>query len=149
MEAMVPESVLAALKAGQPVSVALSGENTPTQGTIRLVAPRVENATRLAAIRIRLQRTNPIPVGLFATARIIQSEREGMLLPKTALQQDSTGDFVWVLSDENNAERFLVKVTLFGDEQVMVDTIPSDARVVARAGAFIKEGDNVHVSDGK
>lgn len=149
MEAMVPEVVLAALKASQPVAVTLTGENTPTQGTIRLVAPRVDNATRLAAIRIRLQRTLPIPVGLFAIARIVQSEREGMLLPKTALQQESTGDFVWVLSTENKAERYPVKVTLFGDEQVMVDAIAQDARVVARAGAFIKEGDTVHVVDGK
>ena len=145
MEAMVPESVLSALKTNQPVSVMLTGENTPTRGTIRLITPRVNNATRMAAIRIRLQRTNPIPVGLFATARIMQSERKGMLLPKTALQQDSTGDFVWVLSAENKAERLPIKVALFGDEQVMVDAIPPDARVVARAGAFIKEGDRVHV----
>lgn len=148
-EAMVPEAVLAALKAGQPVALTLTGENTPTQGTIRLVAPRVDNATRLAAIRIRLQRALPIPVGLFATARIVQSEREGMLLPKTTLQQESTGDFVWVLSAANKAERYPVKVTLFGDEQVMVDAIAPDARVVARAGAFIKDGDTVHVVDGK
>jgi len=149
MEAMVPESVLSALKASQPVSVTLTGENASTRGTIRLITPRVDNATRMAAIRIRLHSTNPIPVGLFATARILQSAREGMLLPKTALQQDSTGDFVWVLSAENKAERLPIKVTLFGDEQVMVDAIASDARVVARAGAFIKEGDNVQVVEDK
>jgi len=38
-----------------------------------------------------------------------------------------------------------IKVTLFGDGQVMVDAIAPDARVVGRAGAFIKEGDRVHV----
>jgi HlyD family secretion protein len=149
MEAMAPESVLSALKIGQPVSVMLTGENTPTRGAIRLITPRVDNATRMAAIRIRLQSTNPLSVGLFATARIMQSEREGMLLPKTALQQDSTGDFVWVLSAENKGERLPIKVTLFGDEQVMVDAIPPGARVVARAGAFIKEGDRVHVVEDK
>lgn len=149
MEAMVPESVLSALKTNQPVSVMLAGENTPTRGTIRLITPRVDNATRMAAIRIRLQSMNPIPVGLFATARIMRSEREGLLLPKTALQQDGTGDFVWVLGAENKGERLPVKVTLFGDEQVMVDTISPDARVVARAGAFMKEGDRVHAVEDK
>jgi HlyD family secretion protein len=149
MEAMVPESVLSALKTNQPVSVMLTGESTPTRGTIRLIAPRIDNATRMAAIRIRLQSTNPIPVGLFATARIMRSEREGMLLPRTALQRDSTGDFVWVLSAENNAERLPIKVTLSGDEQVLVDAIPPDVRVVARAGAFIKEGEHVHVLEDK
>lgn len=149
MEAMVPESVLSALRPGRRVSVTLTGENRPIEGTIRIVTPRVNDATRMAAIRIRLQHTNPIPVGLFCTARIMQFEREGMLLPKTALQQDGTGDFVWVLSAENKAERLPVKVTLFGDEQVMVDAIPPDTRVVARAGAFIKEGDRVHVVEDK
>ena len=149
MEAMVPESVLSSLRPGQPVSVTLTGESSPTKGTIRLVTPRVDTATRMAAIRIRLQRTNPIPIGLFSTARIMQSERKGMLLPKTALQHDSTGDFVWVLRAENKAERLPIKVTLFGDEQVMVNAIPPNARVVARAGAFIKEGDCVHAVEDK
>lgn len=149
MEALVPESVLSALKPNQPVAVMLTGENTPTRGTIRLIPPRVDNATRMAAIRIRLHSTNPLPVGLFATARILQSEREGMLLPKTALQQDSTGDFVWILSAENKAERLPIKVIVFGDEQAMVNAIAPDARVVARAGAFIKEGDNVQVAEDK
>ena len=149
MEAKVPESVLSALKPNQPVSITLTGDNTPIEGTIRLITPRVDNATRMAAVRIRLQSTNPIPVGLFSTARIIQSKREGMLLPITAVQRDSTGDFVWVLNAENNAVRLPIKVILFGDEQVVVDAITPDARVVARAGAFIKEGDHVHVVEVK
>jgi HlyD family secretion protein len=149
MEAMVPEAVLFALRPSQPVSVKLTGGDTPIEGTIRLITPRVDHATRMAVIRIRLQNTNPIPVGLFATARIMQSEREGMLLPKTALQQDSTGDFVWGLGAENKVERLPIKVTLFGEEWVMVDTIAPDARVVARAGAFVKEGDRVHVVEDK
>ena len=149
IEAMVPETVLSSLRPIQPVYVTLTGENTPTAGTIRLITPRVDNATRMAAIRIRLQRRNPVPVGLFATVRIMQSEREGMLLPKTALQQDSIGDFVWGLSVENKAERLPIKLTLLDDEQVMVDAIPPDVRVVARAGAFIKEGDRVHVVENK
>jgi HlyD family secretion protein len=149
MEAKVPESTLFALKVGQPVSIALSGVNIPTQGSIRLIAPLVDNATRMAVIRIKLQSDHPIPVGLFATAKIMQSEREGLLLPKTALQQDSTGDFVWVLNPENKAERLPITVTLYGDEQVMVESVAADARVVARAGAFIKDGDRVNVVEDK
>lgn len=149
MEAMVPEAMLSALRPGQPVSVTLTGENTPIEGTIRLVTPRVNNATRMAAIRIRLQHSNPIPVGLFATARIVLSGRTGMLLPKTALQKDSSGTYVWVLSAENKAERLPIKVTLHDNEQVLVSVIPPDARVVARAGVFIKEGDRVQAVEDK
>jgi len=145
MEAMVPESHLTALRVNQPVSVFLTGEDSSILGTIRLIAPRVDNAKRMATIRIRLQSTHPIPVGLFATARIQQPGHEGMLLPKTALQQDSVGDFVWILDAENKGERLPVNVILFGDAQVLVDTLPPDSRVIARAGAFVKEGDQVLV----
>ena len=145
MEAMVPESTLSALKVGQPVVVTLTGDSEGIEGKIRLVTPRVNDTTRMAAIRIQLKSINHIPVGLFATARITQTERAGLLLPKTALQQDSTGDFVWTLNSENKAERLPVTITLHGDEQVMVDGVSPDARVVARAGAFIKDGDHVNV----
>lgn len=145
MEAQVPESALAALTVGQPVSITLSGDTAPLEGTIRLITPRVDNATRMATIRVSLQSTHPIPVGLFATARILQSEREGLLLPKTALQHDSSGDFLWVLDHDSIAQRLPVTVTMLGDEHIMVESIAPDARVVARAGAFIKEGDHVRV----
>ncbi|MCE2926968.1 MAG: efflux RND transporter periplasmic adaptor subunit [Rickettsiales bacterium] len=149
MEAMVPESALSALKVGQPVVVTLTGDSEAIEGKIRLVTPRVSDSTRMAAIRIQLKSTNHIPVGLFAAARIMQNERAGLLLPKTALQQDSTGDFVWTLTPENKAERLPVTVTLHGDEQVMVDGVALDARVVARAGAFIKDGDHVNAVEAK
>lgn len=145
MEALVPESVLSALRPGQPVSVTLTGEHTPTEGTIRRIAPRVDGATRMAAIRIRLHSTAPVPVGLFATARIVQASREGMLLPRTAIQRDAAGAFVWGLSTDDKAERLPVSVILSGDEQMLVGAIAPGARVVARAGAFTKEGDHLNV----
>ena len=149
VEALVPESILSALRPGQPASVTLSSENTPIEGTIRLVTPRVDRTTRMAAIRIRLQGTQSVPVGLFASARIVLSEQEGMLLPKTALQHDGAGDFVWVVSAESKAARLPVTVTQLGQEQILIDTIPSDSRVVARAGAFLREGDRVHLVEDK
>jgi len=145
IEAMIPESVLFQLKVDQHVSVILAGESRSTHGSIRLITPCIDNATRLAAIRIRLQRSDPLPVGLFATVRIILPECTGVLLPKTARQQDDSGDFVWAVNAKNQAERLPVNVLVFGAEQVLVGTISSDIRVVAKAGAFIKEGDRLHV----
>ena len=149
MEAMIPESDLTSLNVGQPVSVMLTGESKSIQGSIRRITPRIEDTTRMAAIRIRLHSTNPIPVGLFATARIMQPERKGMLLPKTALQHDGSGDYVWLLSTENKTVRLPTKVALLDDEQMLVNDLSPDVRVVARAGAFLKEGDLVRVSESR
>ena len=149
LEAQVPESTVYGLKIGQAVVVTLTGQSAAIEGKIRLVTPRINDSTRMAAIRIQLSSTEPIPVGLFATAQITQSKSEGFLLPKTALQQDSTGDFLWALTTENIAERMPVVITLYSEEQVMVETIAPDVRVVARAGAFIKDGDRVNVVEEK
>jgi HlyD family secretion protein len=147
MEGMVPEAVLARLKPGQLVSVSLTGEGTPRVGTVRLVRPQVDQATRMAAVRIELPRAHFIPVGLFAEACIVLPEREGLLLPQTALQQDSAGDFVWVLGADNRAERLPVQVTLHAGDRVLVDSMPPAVRVVARAGAFITAGDRLRVAE--
>ena len=144
MEALVPEAILSTLRPGQPASVTLAGESLSLEGTVRLVTPRVDKATRMAAIRIHLPGTQSVPVGLFASARIVLSEREGMLLPKTTLQHDGGGDFVWAVSVDSRAERRPVTVTLTDEKQVLVEALPFYLRVVARAGAFIKEGDRVH-----
>ena len=149
LDAQVPESVLSGLKVGQPASVTLTGESAPIHGTVRIISPQVDNMTRMASIRVELPSTAPLLVGLFSTVRITLSERVGMLLPVTAVQQDSTGSFVWVINTDDRAERSPITVALSDDKQAMVDAIATDARVVARAGAFIREGDRVHVVEGR
>jgi HlyD family secretion protein len=149
MEAMVPETALASLSVDQPVSITLTGNAATIDGAIRLITPRIDNATRMATIRISLKNADNISVGLFAIAQIMQSARDGWLLPKATIQKDSSGDFVWVLNTENKAERLPVTVILRGDEQVMVESISQGARVVARAGAFIKDGDSINVVEHK
>lgn len=147
LEALVPESALSVLKQGQAASVLLAGSAMPTAGTVRRIAPRVDKATRTAAVRITLHGARRLPVGLFATVRIARTEREGLLLPKTAIQQDGGGDYVWELDPENRARRLPVTVLVFSEDTALVDAIPHGTRVVARAGAFVREGDLVHVAE--
>jgi hypothetical protein len=63
--------------------------------------------------------------------------------------QDSEGSFVWKLDEEKKARRLPVTVTLHDNDWVMLSDIPTDISVIARAGAFIKEGDSVNVVEGK
>lgn len=149
MEARIPESFLSALGPDLPAVVMLAGHGTTIEGTIRRIEPRVDAATRMGAVRIRLHGAKSPPVGLFATAKIVLSNREGLLLPRTALQHDGDGDFVWTLSVANTAERLPVEVTRLGERQIMIAAIPPDARVVARAGEFLKEGERIRAVEDK
>ena len=149
LEASVPESDLRDLKIGQDVAVSLTGAAEPIAGKIRLIAPRIDSATRTANIRISMPKDSAAPVGLFANATITTSEKQGIILPATAIQQDSEGSFVWKLDEAKKAVRLPVTVTLRDNDSVMLSDIPTDITVIARAGAFIKEGDVVSVVEGK
>ncbi len=149
IEASVPEAELRHLKIGQDADILLAGAVKAIEGKIRLIAPRIDSATRTANIRIHLPKDSAVPVGLFANATIKTSEKKGIILPATAIQQDSEGSFVWKLDEANKAVRLPVTVTLHDSDSVMVDDMPTDISVIARAGAFIKEGDVVTVAEGK
>jgi HlyD family secretion protein len=149
VEASVPESDLHHLKIGQRVDIDLAGVSAPIPGKIRLISPRVDSATRTANIRVSMPKESTVPVGLFANATITTSERKGIILPATSIQQDSNGSFVWKLDEDKKAVRLPVTVMLRDSDSVMAKDIPTDIVVIARAGAFIKEGDAVTVVEGK
>jgi RND family efflux transporter MFP subunit len=149
MEAQVPEAELSSLRVGMLAFVTLTGDSTPLEGSIRLISPKIDAVTRMAAVRIHLPNIQSMPVGLFAQVRIERIKREGLLLPRSALQQDSSGDFVWVLNAENNAERLAIQVILANDQQILLAALDANARVVARAGALVKQGDLLNVMEAK
>ena len=149
VEASVPEADLHHLKIGQDADIQLTGAVESIKGKVRLITPRIDSSTRTAIIRISLPKDSVAPVGLFANAVIETGETQGIILPATAIQQDSSGSYVWKLDESKKALRLPVTVMLHYSDSVMVDDIPTDISVVARAGAFIKEGDAVNVVEDK
>jgi HlyD family secretion protein len=150
VEVNVPEADLHDLRIGQDSSIHLTGASAPIQGKIRLVAPRIDSETRTANIRISIPKDHSAPVGLFANANITTGKRQGIILPATAIQQDNSGGiFVWKLDSLKKAICLPVTVVLYDKDLVMIEDIPTDISVIARAGAFIKEGDMVNVVEGK
>lgn len=149
LEANVPESELRNIKIGQEANVKITGMPEILQGKIRVISPRINGENRMANIRITLPHNSPAAVGLFANATINTNEIKGIILPKTAIQQDSNGSFVWKLDEQSKAMPLPVKLVLHSNDSVIVEDIPTDIRIIARAGAFIKEGDIVNVVESK
>jgi HlyD family secretion protein len=149
LEASVPEADLHTLKIGQDADIRLTGVQESISGKIRLIAPRIDSATRAASIRISLPKNSTAPVGLFANATITTGENQGIILPATAVQQDNDGRFVWKLDESKKATRLPVVITLHENDSVLVEDIPTNILIIARAGAFIKEGDAVNVVESK
>lgn len=145
IEAQIPEAQLSKLQLNQTCLITLSGQATALPGKIRLITPHINPASRTASIRIALDQHNHLPVGLFSQIEIDLQKISGSLLPATALQQDSLGFYVWMLDQDNKAVRLPVDIQLRSNEGIVVADLPADTRIVARAGAFLKEGEQVNV----
>ena len=85
LEADVAEVELPNLKAGQVVAVTPAGSDKPLEGTIRLISPEVDKASRLGRLRIALIGNPPVAVGSFARGVIETGRKTSIVLPLSAI----------------------------------------------------------------
>jgi HlyD family secretion protein len=142
VEATIPEADIGRLQIGQKVRIMLTGFNDVIEGQIRLISPAINKDTRSASIRITIASANQIPSGLFADAEITLGDITGVSIPFATLQEDESGSFVWVIGEENKIRRQDVVVKKRLQDDVMIEPI-GNVTLVARAGAFVKEGEIV------
>ena len=144
LEASVSETVLARLSKGQEVSVHVAGRRAPVEGTIRLISPRVDQATRLGVVDIALPvGDDGLHVGSFARGVISLDQSEGVLVPRTAVVFEGEDAVVQVVKD-GVVERRVVELGLTTAETVELKSgVAPGENVVATAGAFVRDGDTV------
>ena len=147
LEARAIETDLARIAAGDPARIALPGGEVG--GTVRRVAPSVDEATRLGAVRIALDEgTTRPPAGAFARATIEVGRREAVTVPLGAVLTGDGGESVAVAVPAANetatVERRAVETGAVVDGRVeIVEGLSDGERVLARAGAFFRDGDQV------
>ena len=147
LEARAMETDLARIAVGDPVRVALPGGEAT--GTVRRIAPGVDEATRLGAVRIALDEgTARPPAGAFARATVEVGRREAVTVPLGAVLTGDAGDSVAVVASAEDGtatvERRAVEAGAVVDGRVEIVTGLADGeRVLARAGAFFRDGDRV------
>jgi HlyD family secretion protein len=149
LSADVPAKDASRLTVGQKAKIKVAGTDE-SLGQVRLVSTMIDPATQLGQVRVALQRNPSFRVGAFARA-IIETERTcGVSIPQSALLFGPDGAVVQVVKD-NRVETHLVSVGLFALDSVQIRQGLSEGEmIVARAGAFLRDGDRVRpVSSGK
>ena len=137
------ETALPTLAVGAPAQVSVAGMDAPVVGRVRLVPPRVDDRTRLGAVRIALGLDPALRVGAFARATITTAVREGVVVPATAVLDDADASRVLVVEDGVVHDR-TVETGLRQDDAVEITAGLAPGEVVlARAGAFFRDGDAV------
>lgn len=137
----VSESDLLNIRAGQKAQISVAGDREPLAGTVRLVSPVVDQASRLGSVHIAIDDEQRARSGMYGSAMIITGETTGLSLPLSAVTSGRDGSTVRKV--DNGVVRQVSVTTGIQDGAFIgiVSGLGKADQVVARAGAFVRDGD--------
>ncbi|MFL4980490.1 MAG: efflux RND transporter periplasmic adaptor subunit [Xanthobacteraceae bacterium] len=138
----VPGTRIAKLAPGQTARVELAGVGEVT-GRVRVVAPEVDLATQLGRTRISLGNDEKFKVGAYARAIVEVGRSCGATIPLSAVLYGPEGAIVQVVRDDRVETRRVRVGLLSGGNAEIREGLNEGDMVIARAGAFLREGDRV------
>jgi len=142
LDGEVPETRIGKVKAGQPARVDVAGA-TEIPGTVRLVAPEVDRASRVGHVRIFIGENEKAKVGAFGRGAIETGRSRGLSLPASALVQSETGTTVQVVAGNKVETRRVETGLVTGGLVEITKGIAAGDLVVTRSGSFLRDGDTV------
>ncbi|KQP00978.1 HlyD family efflux transporter periplasmic adaptor subunit [Methylobacterium sp. Leaf93] len=132
-------SALARLSPGQRAWVTPLGTGE-LKGRVRTVSETADPVSQTGRVRIQLTEEGDVRQGTFASAVVDIAERCGIGVPLSAVMIGDEGRFVYVLDSGRLAARPVV-TGLTADDMIEVQSgLGRQETVVARAGAFLREG---------
>jgi HlyD family secretion protein len=147
MRGQIAEQDLAQVKVGQAATVYLTGISRPFTGTVRLLGAIIDPLTRLGDIRVQLKPDPALRPGAFARAEVSVGNAERPVLPQTAVMADGSGSYVLIVNGANKVERHPVQVAGLTDAGTIIGSgLNGDERVVATAGGFLRDGEEVRIA---
>ncbi|SIQ32115.1 HlyD family secretion protein [Rhizobium sp. RU20A] len=137
------ETDIQKIKVGQPATVTVAGGTTAIEGKVRLVSPTVDPVTRLGAVHIVVSGDQGARAGMYASAEIVIREEEGLALPLSAITSGRDGSFARAV--ENGVVKQVKIETGIQDGGFIeiVSGLKAGDLVVAKAGAFVRDGDKI------
>jgi HlyD family secretion protein len=142
MEAEVPEIYLPKMNAGMTARIDVAGLRERT-GTIRLISPEVERATRLGRVRIFIGDDKELRVGTFARAVISIAKSDGLGVPSSAILNQNDVQTVQVVKDGKVETRRVRTGLVSAGKTEIVEGLAEGEQVVMRSGTLLRDGDVV------
>lgn len=135
------------LRKDMPVKVSI-GEVRTVNGFVRAISPSVSAQTRYGYALISLQDSSGIIAGAFArgTFDISGGKKNMQTLPQSAVMQRGSVSYVQIVGEENRVhERVVVVGQRIGDRIQIKQGLKTNEPVIESGGAFLTDGDVVHV----
>ncbi|BCP51592.1 hemolysin secretion protein D [Kaistia sp. 32K] len=143
LQAQVPEAELSQIAVGQPVTITVPGISEGIQGSVRLVSPKIDDASRLGRLRVALPAGAKVSAGAFARGTVELARRESVSIPVSAVVTTAGEATAQVVVDGKIQTR-PIKTGISGKGMVeVVEGIALGEAVVLRAGTFVRDGDAV------
>ncbi|QRM56498.1 efflux RND transporter periplasmic adaptor subunit [Sinorhizobium sp. BG8] len=143
LKADVSEEYIQKLAPGQKATVTLTGGHTKLAGSIRLIEPTLDAQTRLGRVFIRIEQPEKARAGMFASAEIIAEEKDGLVLPLSAVTTSRSQTVARRVKD-GVVEMVKVETGIQDGEVIeIVDGLAAGDEVVAKAGAYVRDGDRI------
>jgi HlyD family secretion protein len=139
----VSESDITKITAGQKAVISLSGSREKLTGSVRLVSPIVDAVTRLGAVHISIDDDAKARAGMYGSAEIIVRQTQGIALPLTAVISDEDGSSARKVED--GVVKFVNVETGIQDGSYIeiLKGLKAGEQVVAKAGAYVRNGDRI------
>ena len=141
--AEIPESDLPRVQVGQKANITINGFDKPLMGEVKLIAPQVNQQTRIGIAHIGVTSDKRIPIGAFGRARIGLAAADGVALPLTAVTFGDNGPTVQIVKDGKVLVRKVITGLVGTDDIEITDGVAPGDTFVARAGSFVRDGDAV------
>jgi len=144
--AELPAHAMAQVQPGASAKVRLDGSE-PVDGTVRLVAPTLDAATRNGLVYVALPRNAALKAGTHAKGEIVVALARGIALPEAAVITRDGYPYVFVVGADSVArmKRIDTGTRLRGMVEVTSGLTANDSVVGIGAG-FVKDGETVRVA---
>lgn len=144
LRADVSEQDLLKLQPGQKAIISVAGLTEPISGKVRLVEPTVNTQTRLGRVRIAIEQPDRVRWGMFADSEIVVAEHQALVAPVAAVGLDGNRATALKVSD-GVVDLVDVETGIRdGDRVEILSGLNEGDAVVAKAGAFVRDGDRIN-----
>jgi HlyD family secretion protein len=144
----VTASELARIKPGMAVTLTPAG-GEPVKGTVRMVAPTVDAATRNGLVFVDLPQPGAAKAGMFARGEFAVGEQPALTLPQSAVLLRDGFSYVFRVGEGSKVQQVKVAVgQRSGDRVAVTAGLDAKASVVAQGAGFLADGDVVRVVAG-
>lgn len=140
----ISETDILRMRVGQKAEVKVAGGAATLDGSVRLISPVIDPQTRLGAVHIAIDDDQGARAGMYASAEIIISEARGVALPLSAVTTDKRGTTTRLVTD-NVVKQVKIETGIQDGAFIEIkDGLSQGDVVVAKAGAFVRDGDRIN-----